>query len=373
MKAMSGENDENLMTHIEILYRAHEKSDFKHKSAWNFLKGKFKWNNPESTHARRNRNRVTNEELELFGDDALPRPPGMHRIAKSQRSSSLPLVEKFILFLILHADFDQTHEQKREKPRLNSMPKPSQLWRRAISSAYSGQGNDKRHDFACWCVTKTRDTPVRTNKRPSSSVLTTIRMGTLILKRAFVTAAPFENTEAPLLSFFKDFDKFGMSPFAITRAQKGRKDDSQSNSKVHRTLYVFTVFEVAWKDMGSINYPYELQRYSTLLQQHAMHIQLGMSSSGGFHMLQNDDNNTTGDGRWCWVCESHLRLGTARFVVVMGLIATNVAVFLLRRVADSRFMLQNFMEHHRTTRPQQRKRRKTKHPQLQTKTAAMEG
>nr|GEU33504.1 hypothetical protein [Tanacetum cinerariifolium] len=85
-KAMSRVNDENLMTRIEILYRAHEKSYFKHKSAWNFLKGKHKWNNPESTHARRNRNRVTNEEPELFGDDALPRPPGMHRIAKSQRS-----------------------------------------------------------------------------------------------------------------------------------------------------------------------------------------------------------------------------------------------------------------------------------------------
>ncbi|GJW96972.1 hypothetical protein Tco_0178780 [Tanacetum coccineum] len=65
-KAMSGENDENLMTR------------------------KHKWNNPESTNARRNRNRVTNtnEEPELFGDDALPRPPGMHRIAKSQCSSN---------------------------------------------------------------------------------------------------------------------------------------------------------------------------------------------------------------------------------------------------------------------------------------------
>ncbi|GJY43031.1 ALP1-like protein [Tanacetum coccineum] len=85
-KAMSGENDENLMTRIEILYRAHEKSDFKHKSAWNFLKGKHKWNNPKSTHARRNRNRVTNEEPELFGDDALPRPPGMYWDAKTQCS-----------------------------------------------------------------------------------------------------------------------------------------------------------------------------------------------------------------------------------------------------------------------------------------------
>nr|GEV83222.1 hypothetical protein [Tanacetum cinerariifolium] len=81
-------NDADLMTRIEILYRAREKSDFKHKSAWNFLKGKHKWNNPESTNARRNRLRLTNNEPELFGDDELPRPAGLHRISKSQRSSN---------------------------------------------------------------------------------------------------------------------------------------------------------------------------------------------------------------------------------------------------------------------------------------------
>ncbi|GKF47365.1 hypothetical protein Tco_0137167, partial [Tanacetum coccineum] len=47
-----------------------------------------KWTNPESTNARRNRFRVTDEEPEHFGDDALPRPPGLQRIAKSQRSGS---------------------------------------------------------------------------------------------------------------------------------------------------------------------------------------------------------------------------------------------------------------------------------------------
>nr|GEU33596.1 hypothetical protein [Tanacetum cinerariifolium] len=85
-EAMSRENDANLMTRIEILYRAHTTLDFKHKSASNFLKDKHKWNNPESTNARRNCNRVTNEDPELFGDEALPRPAGLHRIAKSQRS-----------------------------------------------------------------------------------------------------------------------------------------------------------------------------------------------------------------------------------------------------------------------------------------------
>ncbi|GJV01451.1 ribonuclease H-like domain-containing protein [Tanacetum coccineum] len=49
---------------------------------------KHKWNNPESTYARRNRHRVTNDEPELFGEDELPRPAGLHRIAKNQRPSN---------------------------------------------------------------------------------------------------------------------------------------------------------------------------------------------------------------------------------------------------------------------------------------------
>ncbi|GKB51001.1 hypothetical protein Tco_0901754 [Tanacetum coccineum] len=85
---MSGENDENWMTRVEILYRTHMGSDFKHKSAWSFLKDKHKWKNFDSTNARRNRHWVTDEEPELFGDDALPRPPDLQRIAKSQRSSN---------------------------------------------------------------------------------------------------------------------------------------------------------------------------------------------------------------------------------------------------------------------------------------------
>nr|GEU96758.1 hypothetical protein [Tanacetum cinerariifolium] len=84
----SGENDEDWMTRVEVLYKTHVGGDFKHKSAWLFLKGKHKWTNPESTNARRSRFRVTDEEPEHFGDDALPRPPGLQQIAKSQRSGS---------------------------------------------------------------------------------------------------------------------------------------------------------------------------------------------------------------------------------------------------------------------------------------------
>ncbi|GKA15361.1 hypothetical protein Tco_0695108 [Tanacetum coccineum] len=75
---MSGENDEDWMTRVEILYKTHTGLDFKHKSAWLFLKDKHKWKNPESKLARRNRLRVTNEEPGHFGEDALPRPPGAH-------------------------------------------------------------------------------------------------------------------------------------------------------------------------------------------------------------------------------------------------------------------------------------------------------
>nr|GEY27301.1 RNA-directed DNA polymerase, eukaryota, reverse transcriptase zinc-binding domain protein [Tanacetum cinerariifolium] len=55
---------------------------------WLFLKGKHKWTNPESTNARRNCFRVIDEKPEHFGDDALPRPPWLQRLAKSQRSGS---------------------------------------------------------------------------------------------------------------------------------------------------------------------------------------------------------------------------------------------------------------------------------------------
>ncbi|GJW70118.1 hypothetical protein Tco_0127035 [Tanacetum coccineum] len=86
--AHSGENDHDWITRVEILYKTHTGCDFKHKSAWLFLKGKHKWTNPESTNARRNRFRVTDEEPEHFRDDVLPRPPRLQRLAKSQRSDS---------------------------------------------------------------------------------------------------------------------------------------------------------------------------------------------------------------------------------------------------------------------------------------------
>ncbi|GJW21263.1 reverse transcriptase domain-containing protein [Tanacetum coccineum] len=85
--AHSGENDEDWITRVEILYKTHVGTEFKHKSAWVFLKGKHKWTNPESTNARRNRFRVTGDEPEHFGDDALPRPPGLQRIAKVRPQS----------------------------------------------------------------------------------------------------------------------------------------------------------------------------------------------------------------------------------------------------------------------------------------------
>ncbi|GJZ79058.1 hypothetical protein Tco_0643895 [Tanacetum coccineum] len=87
-KAMSGENDEDWMARVEILYKTHTRVDFKHKSACLFFKGKHKWKNPDSTMARRSRGRITNEEAKHFREDVLSRPPGSQRIAKSQHSSN---------------------------------------------------------------------------------------------------------------------------------------------------------------------------------------------------------------------------------------------------------------------------------------------
>ncbi|GJZ38874.1 hypothetical protein Tco_0585437 [Tanacetum coccineum] len=65
--AHSRENDENHMARVLQLH---------------------KWKNPESTLQRRSRLRGTDKEPDHFGDDELPRPPGLQRIAKSQRFGS---------------------------------------------------------------------------------------------------------------------------------------------------------------------------------------------------------------------------------------------------------------------------------------------
>ncbi|GJZ74422.1 hypothetical protein Tco_0638568 [Tanacetum coccineum] len=85
-RVMNGENDDDWMTRVEILYKTHTGHDFKHKSAWLFFKDEHKWKNPDSTDARRNHHRVTGEEPKLFGADELPRPPDKERISKSQRA-----------------------------------------------------------------------------------------------------------------------------------------------------------------------------------------------------------------------------------------------------------------------------------------------
>ncbi|GKB09728.1 hypothetical protein Tco_0838040 [Tanacetum coccineum] len=81
---LSGENDENLYTQ---LFRDQTNSEFRYRSAWLFLKDKYKWKNPESTQARRTRGRVTKEDPDMFGPDTIPRPSGDPRKSKAQRSS----------------------------------------------------------------------------------------------------------------------------------------------------------------------------------------------------------------------------------------------------------------------------------------------
>ncbi|GKD66416.1 hypothetical protein Tco_1308524 [Tanacetum coccineum] len=79
----SGENNDDHMSRVHTLYDATVGGEFKHRSASLFLKGKHKWTYPDSTLQRRNRLLGTDEEPEHFGDDELPRPPGLQRLAKS--------------------------------------------------------------------------------------------------------------------------------------------------------------------------------------------------------------------------------------------------------------------------------------------------
>ncbi|GJZ42692.1 hypothetical protein Tco_0589947 [Tanacetum coccineum] len=83
---LSGENEDNLYTRVLTLFHDQTKSEFRHRSAWLFLKDKYKWQNPESTQARRTRGRVTEEDPDMFKADAIPRPSGAPRKSKAQRS-----------------------------------------------------------------------------------------------------------------------------------------------------------------------------------------------------------------------------------------------------------------------------------------------
>ncbi|XP_071727104.1 uncharacterized protein [Rutidosis leptorrhynchoides] len=128
----------------------------------------------------------------------------------------------------------------------------------------------------------------------------------LILK--FLLGFHGEMQQSSILLSFKRFSDWSrLSPFAITRGQKDNKEDTEfnelnnrskvstrskklkrwlsmatlsrkrvllpvkklrtsllENSKLHRTLYGFIVFEVAWNDVRGINYLNELQTYTSL-------------------------------------------------------------------------------------------------------------
>ncbi|GKB55490.1 reverse transcriptase domain-containing protein [Tanacetum coccineum] len=101
---MSGENNENLMT-------------------------RHKCKNPDSTNVRRNRHRVTDEEPELFGDDALLRPPGLQRIAKSQRSSNLTASSG--------SNPTMFQEMLQQQYELNWKEKIERIDREAVNSSHS--------------------------------------------------------------------------------------------------------------------------------------------------------------------------------------------------------------------------------------------
>nr|GEW16489.1 hypothetical protein [Tanacetum cinerariifolium] len=84
---LNGKNEENLYTWVLTLFHDQQKSEFRHRSAWLFLKDKYKWQNPELTQARRTLGRVTEQDPEMFGNDAIPRSSEAPRKSKAQHSS----------------------------------------------------------------------------------------------------------------------------------------------------------------------------------------------------------------------------------------------------------------------------------------------
>ncbi|GKE50689.1 hypothetical protein Tco_1481947 [Tanacetum coccineum] len=85
-RKLLGAKSSAYITRVLTLFRDQNNVEFRHRSAWLFLKDKYKWQNPKSTQARRTRGQLTGDEPEMFGDDAIPRPSGDPRKTKSKRS-----------------------------------------------------------------------------------------------------------------------------------------------------------------------------------------------------------------------------------------------------------------------------------------------
>ncbi|GKB10200.1 hypothetical protein Tco_0844123 [Tanacetum coccineum] len=144
-RVMSGENDDDWLTRVDILHKTVAITEFKHKSAWLFLKDKHKWKNRDlnflhirisrgrrttslrdikqsgrnsqiyrefyshftdegfrlkSQTQRLNRGWVTDKEPELFGDDQLPRPPDKQRIGRTAKMERMDRETAAIVDLI---------------------------------------------------------------------------------------------------------------------------------------------------------------------------------------------------------------------------------------------------------------------------------
>ncbi|GKC23153.1 hypothetical protein Tco_1025303 [Tanacetum coccineum] len=84
--AHSGENDETYGDGAPIVLVNHRRGGLSTGVLGIF--DRHKWKNPESTLQRRSRLRGIDKEPDHFGDDGLPRLPGLQRIAKSQRTGS---------------------------------------------------------------------------------------------------------------------------------------------------------------------------------------------------------------------------------------------------------------------------------------------
>ncbi|GJU92927.1 hypothetical protein Tco_1317683 [Tanacetum coccineum] len=80
--AHSGENDENHMARVLQLYETIVGGEFKHQSAWNFLKDRHKWKNPESTLQRRSRLRGTDKEPDHLEMMSCLGHPGCNELLK---------------------------------------------------------------------------------------------------------------------------------------------------------------------------------------------------------------------------------------------------------------------------------------------------
>nr|GEV12633.1 hypothetical protein [Tanacetum cinerariifolium] len=149
---------------VSYKYKDNEWGKFAHKSAWLFLRDKYKWENPDFTQARRNQGwPIEVDEPELFKDDTISRPFRAPRTSKSQRPSNS--------FAILGSQKEKFKDLMQQQIALDRAVKMEQMEQETMARVEVSNTQIKNEDLKFIALDSSRMHPADATKVDSKNLL----------------------------------------------------------------------------------------------------------------------------------------------------------------------------------------------------------